>query len=175
MCEPVTIASLALTAATTAYTTYQQKVNADAQEKYQKELHKFNSQVATENALRNYAALQRRQVQEREAAAIDIQQIAAQSTAAQGTARAAAATAGTAGLSVEALVADFERDELAFQDQVRRTSTFRDEQFRLEAEGVRAGLQGQILSTLPQPVQQPDFVGAALRIGASSVSILSNR
>jgi len=172
MCEPATLMaiSIGITVASTAATLAQQQQNVEAQEDFQKETHKFNSEVATQNAIRNYTALQRRQVQERQKAAIDIQTVARTSAAAQGTARAQAAESGTAGLSVEALINDFEREELEFQTQTIRTGQFRDAQFRDEAQGVRAGLQGQILSTLPAPVQQPDFIGAGLRIAGSSLN-----
>lgn len=169
MCDPTFIAFAVLSTASTLYGTAQARANADAQVKYQQNIYEANKQIATNAALANYASLQRRRIQEHEAASQAINQVVVESKKAQGTARVAAGESGASGLSVDALLADFHRQELNYQSGVIRQQGFSDLQLQDEAEAVRNQTQGRILSALPQPVAKPDFFGAALRIGTDLI------
>lgn len=167
MCDFTTYA--VLTIASTMYSTIQADANAEAQEDYQNALYKQNALLANQSAVSQYAELARRQVQEQAAAAQGVAEVQRRSREATGTARVSAGEAGVAGISVDALQADFARQELQYQTSVIVNQRFRNQQFKAEGEGIQSQAQGRILSALPQPVAKPDFFGAALRIGGDLV------
>lgn len=159
------IAYAALSTAGTLYSTSQQQSNADAQAKYQEQVYKANADIANRAAIQNYAALNQREIEQRAAAAQAIGQVSAQAKQAAGTARVAAGEAGVGGVSVDALLGDFERQQLAYTSSTLRNEKFAALQLASEKDAIHSQTEGRILSALPQPVQKPDFFGAALRIG----------
>lgn len=175
MCEPVTLFAISagLSAVSGVVNYGQQKDNAEAQQKWQEQLHKTNTEVATSNALTQYAALQRRELEERAAAAQGVEQVSREALQATGRARAGAAAGGVGGLSVDSLMSDFQRQELDYQTSVIRNQGFREQQFAAEAEGIKNQAYGQILSSSPQPVAKPDFFGTLLQIGGDTLGAYS--
>lgn len=169
MCDPLTIAFIAVSAAGTLYSTDQARKNADAASDYQNAVYKRNAELADDAALAAYSSLQRRQLEEREAAGQGIEQVKRQALQAAGAARVSAGEAGVGGLNIDALLGDFARQELEYQTSVIRNQAFRSAQFGQEYEAIRGQQAGRILSALPQPVAKPDFFGAALRIGADAL------
>jgi phage terminase large subunit GpA-like protein len=95
--------------------TIQQQQQASQEKAYQEDVQKAKQAAA----LDAYAQLKIREHQEREAAAADIARLTAQARAASGAARLQAVESGTLGGSVEALLADFARQELTGLHSIR--------------------------------------------------------
>lgn len=160
---------LALTAVSTVVGVATQSANAKAQEKYQNAQFKATKEAATANAITQYNALQVRQQQETAAAAQAIDQSSMRAAQAAGTARVTAGETGTGGASMDALLNEYRRQELGFAQTTIRNQTWQNAQIQLNMEGIRANQQAQIASAVPRPVEQPDYIGAALRIGAGAL------
>lgn len=135
-----------------------QAISGHQQEIAQKRLFNANRKVANASAINQYQAILDRQRQEAAAAAQGIQKAASGARKTIASARVAAGEAGVAGLSVDALVGDFERTESEYQRSVIRNKAFVDTQLTSQLEAVRLGQQGQILSALPGGVPQPNYL-----------------
>lgn len=107
MCDPVTITALAVASA--GATIAQQQHAANEQNRYQK----FVYGERKEAALETFNQLREREFQERAKAAQDIRRVTSQARMAQAQAKVSALEGGAAGGSVNALLAQFERGELA--------------------------------------------------------------
>jgi hypothetical protein len=142
-------------------------------QQHQKNVFEANKEIADENALRDYAALQDRQLQEQAKAGEAIRSSSAGAREASATARASAGAAGVAGASVEGLLADFERAELGHRRSVVRNQEFLATQFQREGEAVRSGQRAQILSAMPGPA--PDYLGMALNTYGNVLKINYNK
>ena len=81
------------------------------------------------------------------------------------TVRVSAGEAGVGGKAVTDIMQDFERRQLEYTYTKGRSQEFREVALGEQMKAVRAGQQGRILSMLPEPVQEPSLIGAALRIG----------
>ncbi len=172
MCEPTTIAlaGLAISAASTATGFIGAQQQADAQEEYnafQQEQTRLNAEAAYAN---DFNAEQARLSQEAAADSREIQEAQIDAAKARATARTAAGEAGVSGLSVDALIADFNRSEARFRDATRQQQEFDTLASRDRLRQADARKQSRINSAVPQPVQRPSFLGAALRIGGAGVS-----
>lgn len=157
---------LALTTLSVGVGVAQQAANARAQEKYQNQQYKAVKEAATANAINQYNALLTRQQQETAAAAQAIDLSSRRAEAAASSARVTAGETGTGGASVAALLNDYRRQELGFAETTIRNQTWQNAQIKLNMEGIRSNQQQAIISAMPKPVQQPDYLGAVLRIGA---------
>lgn len=160
---------LALTAVSAIAGVATQRANAKAQEKYQNAQFKATKEAATANAITQYNALQVRQQQETAAAAQAIDQSSMRAAQAASTARVTAGETGTGGASMDALLNEYRRQELGFAQTTIRNQTWQNAQIQLNMEGIRANQQAQIAAAVPKPVEQPDYIGAALRIGAGAL------
>lgn len=164
MCSGPAIAQLLVAAASTAATVQQQRINQKAQERFQQDLFDENERIAQGAFVTQVSQIQKRQLEESEAAAQAIEQNARRAIQAKGTAKVATGEAGGFGLSYEALVSDFALQEKEFSSAVIRNTVFSQQQSRLDLEAARAGFQGRVLQFLPQPVPRPDYLGASLRL-----------
>jgi hypothetical protein len=171
MCDPVTISVVAGSALNLG----QQIVGANSQEKFQDQQFKTNKRLADQNALAAYESLTQRQVQENAKATDAVMKASRASREALSTSRVSAGESGVAGLSVDALQADFERSELDYQNTVTRNREFLDSQFKGELEAIRAGQEGRILQGVGAPIRQPDYANAFIRGFSSVLSVNSNK
>ena len=103
--------------------------------------------------------------QEREAAGQEIREVSRQSRRAQATGSVSAGEAGVTGKSVDAMLDDFERQELMYQTNVKRNQEWREDNVADQLEAIRIGTQGRIENLQFMPAHRPSFLGAALRIG----------
>ena len=163
MCDPAT----AMMVAGTAAQYYGQEQQAKSQDA-------FNSQrqaLGTERALQNYrlqtSQAYKRIQQEREATGQEIREVSRQSRRAQSTGAVSAGEAGVTGKSVDAMLDDFERQELMYQTDLKRNQEWKEENIADQLEAVRIGTQGHIEDLQFMPAQRPSFLGAALRIGGT--------
>lgn len=174
------VTAIVVAVASAAATYYQQEQAAQAQQRYQKglveaqdEAIKQNAALANEAYIRQTKALQEQQRERDESRALQEQQVSASAEAARATAQVAAGEAGVAGLSVNALIDDFTRQEAQYRFASKVSQGYEHDQTRSELEGLRAEAEGRIVTMKPyqpQPVQFPSLAGAALRAGSDSVS-----
>lgn len=160
---------LAITTLSAGIGVAQQAANARAMSKYQNQQYKATKEAATANAINQYNALLTRQQQETASAAEAIEMSSRRAEAAASTARVTAGESGAAGGSVAALLNDFRRQELGFAQTTIRNQTWQNAQIKLNMEGIRSNQQAAIVSAMPKPVEQPDYLGAMLRIGAGAL------
>ena len=80
------------------------------------------------------------------------------------TARTASGEAGVAGLSIDALLRDFNASESRFREGLKDNLVISREQSKSRLKGLAANAASRIAAATPQPVPMPSFLGAALRI-----------
>lgn len=117
---------------------------------------RINNRLARDNALGQYADLAQRQTEEREAAAASIDDTARRAAEARASARVAAGEAGVAGASVDALLADYARQEFDFQVRIQRNTENLDRRLDREREGIAARERSFQLYNLP--IAKPNFL-----------------
>lgn len=163
---------------------YQQSQQTKATEKYQQSMADARDQQIEENyalsvasANSQYRQLQDRQQQEADAAAQKVQEGNLQGAKARSTALVAAGEAGVSGLSVNNLINDFMAQEARYRNSVTTNLGYANQQVEAQKQGVYAEAQGRVNSVTPymkEPVAQPNYVGAALRVGGSATSAYSS-
>jgi hypothetical protein len=161
MCDPSTALMVAGTA--TQFVGQQQQASS------QNAMNRQRQELGTERALQNYrlqtSQAYKRMQQEREATGQEIREVARQSRRAQATGTVSAGEAGVTGKSVDAMLDDFERQELMYQTNIKRNQEWREDNTKDQLEAIRIGTQGRVEDLQFMPAQRPSFLGAALRIG----------
>jgi len=189
ICEPSTIAivasvaSVAIAAAGTGVSLYAQDQQADAEATYQKRLAdarnteiEENFRLAVASAQNQDKALQARAVQEGEAATEEKMRNAREAAKAVATARVAAGEGGVSGTSVNALLNDFMAQEARYRHSANVNLEYARDSIEYEQEANDVVTKGRVASVKPfkpSPVQQPNYVGAALRIAGSGLDAYS--
>lgn len=123
MCGPAAIA-----VAATAANAYQQQQQANAENEYEQLLYGQRQ----EEAINAYAQLNARELQEREAAAGDIQRVTRQARQAAGAAQLQALEGGVRGRSVDFLLQSFANDRLAAVETIERNLSFTEQQLQAQ-------------------------------------------
>ena len=158
---------ITMSVATTAVSFMGQQQQANAQNA----MAARRQELGTARALENYANQSRqardRQLQEREAAAQEINTVHREARRRTATAQVAAGEGGVTGASLTHLMNDFHRKDLEFATNVNRNLQFREANIEDQLESIRSGTQGQIENLMYMPTPQPSFLGAGLRIGSS--------
>lgn len=181
MCEPITaamtasqmfMASLAVTGITQAVNYVGQKNMAEAQ---------YEAQVANNEALRNAAIsdmvqksgdLNVRQQQETASAALNINN---QKQAARRAAATAQATSESAGLSFDALMADYDQQYLNYADAQMQQLGFNVEQIQRTRESITAQTESRINGGWSRkPVTQPSLGLTLMEVGAQGLNSYGN-
>ena len=192
MCEPISataaavLSGLAIVTSTVSgivgYMGQQQQANQQAayqaalvqqrnQQIYQ------NQRLAQESYLQQAQQVNLRQQQEGEKASQAIQSTQVDALQAKATARVAAGESGVSGLSVENLLADFDRQNAIYRGSVRRNLEFSRQQSQEDIKGLRAQAEGryqEIQPYLPEPIARPSFLGTALSIGTNAFTQTSS-
>ena len=174
MCEPISAAaiakiSLASTIASTGLSLMAQRNQAKMQAASQR------AAAQRENArYRREATAQRlKEGQEDLALTREIQESTAKARAARSTATVAAGEAGISGLSVDALLDDYTRQEADYRfslsEQNRLTGV--NNQLALDEMGFRSQAN-QI--RINQPIKKPDYLGSMVNLAGSGMQIYSN-
>jgi len=158
--------SLAISTATHGLQYVGQRSAARASERAAKE----TARRSRENLLRQQEAINRRTLQERAADTQELTRSAIERAQAQSRARAAAASAGTSGRSVEALLADYDRQAARFSDAIVSSQRFREEQAEAAKLGMRSDHLDRIAQARSQIVRRPSFLGTTLRIGGDAIA-----
>lgn len=159
----IPIITLVISAAATAY-------SVDAQNKSVKAENKVR-EIGAESARQSFrdqaSDMNLRVQQEQEAAVNAKMENAKRAAEARGTARAASGQAGVAGLSVDALMADFYRQEGTYRAVTDSNLSASIEQSQRELKGLRSTAQSREASLRPEAV--PGYLGAGLRIAGQGV------
>jgi len=142
----------------------------------QNETIRQNSALANAAYINDSKQLQNRQAEEAAAAAAREHGVGIEAEKTKSTAITAAGEAGVSGLSVNALLTDYTRQEVDYRFQSQTQLENQRKQTEAELTGEQYVAQGRVDSVKPymaQPVAYPSLLGAALRVGADSASIYS--
>jgi hypothetical protein len=158
----------ALFAASTLATFVQQSQLVGAQQDAQEQNQRLTNELATEDAIRGYNQNNIRLSQERRAGAQEIQAIVHRARKAAGTAITASAKGGVAGEAIRGLLVDYERKATTFRTGVQANLEAKEQQLGAAQAGLRGTLRSRQLSAVPDVIQKPHFLNAALRLGAGT-------
>lgn len=168
MCPPVmaTLAAAspyitAATAAVTAVTGYQ---GAKTQARYQEQLG-VNANIA---ASQQATQANLREVQARASEALKLSDKLRESRRAEAVAVAAAGEAGVGGLSVDNLIANFERNRSRYRDISEQQDTFRQQELSFQKDNINATRDSR-LAEARRPIDN-SYIGQALSIAGSAGS-----
>ena len=172
MCDPASmaIASFTMAAASTGAGYMGQQQQAESQDAFNRQRQAVGTQRSLENYFNQTRQVRSRQIQEREAAANEINEVYREARKRISTALVAGAESGVAGGSLQDLLNNFQRQQLEFGTNVRRNLEFREDNIEDQLESVRLGAQANIENLQFMPSARPSFLGAALRIGAAGLS-----
>ena len=173
MCEPTSITaatmmkiSLATTVASTAMSMMAQQQAARNQAASQKAASKREN----ERYLREASAMRLKEAQEDLVMTRDIQESQKKATAARSTAMVSAGESGVSGLSVDALMDDYTRQEadvrFSLAEQNRLTGI--NNQLQLTEAGFR---NSNNLIKINKPIQQPNYLGSMVNLAGSTMTI----
>jgi hypothetical protein len=181
----IAIAGVAVSAASAGAGLYMQSEQAAEQSDYQRRLMQAreseiaeNYRLSLESMNVQNRALQERSVQEGEAASMEQQRNAREAAKAVSTARVAAGEGGVSGRSVNALMSDFIAQEARYRESLNTNLDFARDSIDYEMESNKLIAQGRssaIKLYQPAKIDQPSYLGAALKIGGAGMEAYSNR
>lgn len=164
MCN-LALAGLALGAGSAGASFLGQRQQAKQQMAYQRQA----SIAEQKRAPQEQMSIRMRQGQEQEATAREVNEITNKAREASATALVSAGESGVSGLSVDALLNDYSRQEAAYRMGITRQQEMKDVQtgLALTDAGFRT-VNNQI--GINRPVSKPSFLEGALSIGSSGLS-----
>ncbi len=164
MCS-IALAGLALGAGSAGASFLGQRQQAKQQIEYQKKA----SAAERKRAKQEQLSIRMRQGQEQEATAREVNEITNKAREASATAMVSAGESGVSGLSVDALLNDYSRQEAAYRMGITRQQEMKDVQtgLALTDAGFRT-VNNQI--GINRPVSKPSFLEGALSIGSGAIS-----
>lgn len=164
MCS-IALAGLALGAGSAGASFIGQRQQAKQQMAYQKQA----SIAEQKRAQQEQTSIRMRQGQETEATAREINEMSKKAREAVSTAKVSAGEAGVSGLSVDALLTDYENQSLAYNMGITRQQEMKDVQAGLAMTdaGFRT-VNNQI--GINRPVSRPSFLEGALSVASSGLS-----
>lgn len=140
---------------------------ARAQNRFGKAQYAANKEEAIKAMVESFKGGQTRISQERVSTAQALQELTRQAAEARGTVKAQSST--VSGNSVDALIDDYTRQE-AIREEVLSTNLANTETEIIQGfDVIRSNTESRIRSGIPQPVQQPSFLNAAIQIGSSAL------
>lgn len=163
MCDPLSLIGFGI-AATSQVVNHQGQVAAAEQ---QNQLYRENAARANQNARDQMFQTQQRMLQEQEAAAAEKIDNTREARAAKATASAAAGEAGVTGLSVDALLREFDGRAAEANDRIDQNTEWSMTQLNNEMKGIRANTEDRINSV--QRAAKPSFWDAGLRIAGAGL------
>lgn len=163
MCDPLSMIGFTIGAASQVVS-YQGQAAAAEQ---QNQLYRDNAARANQNARDQMFQTQQRMLQEQEAAAAEKIDNTREARAAKATASAAAGEAGVTGLSVDALLREFDGRAAEANDRIDQNTEWSMTQLNNEMKGIRANTEDRINSV--QRAAKPSFWDAGLRIAGAGL------
>lgn len=170
MCSIPVAAALIVGAAQTGYQYYGEKQQAKSQARFQEAAAKEGQELAKESFQNQQTDIQNRAQEQSEADAQQVGQVKKEAAQARSQARVASGEAGVAGLSVDALLADFSNQEAESLGTIKRNTFFRKRQLQQEQLGLRAQGMNQLASTRFAPIRGPSSIGAGLSIAGQGLT-----
>ena len=166
-------AALAISAATAVATPIMQYQQQNSVAEQQRKVYEYNEQIADNNLMQQYSAISRRQQEESKKFAQEMNIISRRGAEARSTALVSAVEGGVSGLSVDALMGNYYRQQAEYlqttQDQMR-ANLFQLEQ---QKEQARYGYQGNVLSMLPSS-PGGSLAGLGLGIAGGAAGLYSD-
>ena len=145
-----------------------QRQMANAQEEVQRR----SSAAERQRYLNEVSSMRVQQRQEQIAAAQRIQESTRKAREARATARVSAGEAGVSGLSVDALINDLTREEASYRFATNQQTQMNDVNRTLQLRDAGLGFQNNLLR-INRPIEQPDYLGAALSGAQTGMSTYS--
>lgn len=145
----------------------QDKASKDAV-KYSEELSEVVGEAAVADAVAKFSSLQTRGVEERRRASQQISSISRQARQAQGSIRSQAGASGVQGSSLDALVRDFEAQELTRIEVVERDLEATEGQLSRQSDAVEAESRARIFNAQGGPVARPSIFAALFQIAGAA-------
>ena len=172
MCTPSTIAlaSFATSAASSGLGFVAQQQAASAQADYQNQMAVATNQAANAAYQNQIAQEQARMQQEKAAASQQVDQANRDARKAAATARVASAEAGVSGLSVDSLLADFDRQRASNVQTTQTNYLWSLIQSQENMAAYRANAQSRIASSRPSPVAGPSLLATGLDIAGAGLN-----
>lgn len=168
MCEPATIAAAAIAAVSALAQAKAQNDSVKAQNVFEQNRFEQAKTNAEANFFAQAAQANLRIQQEAEATSDQIQETNRQKAQARAQAVVSAGEAGVSGLSVDALLADFERSAARNNETARRNLEFIQQQTEQDVKGLQAAAANQQIAVLPNiRGGQPGLV-TALKVGSAA-------
>ena len=165
MCAPLPIIAAAVQVAAAGAQYAGQRKQAKQQAQYQAQA----SEAERQRALQEQRSVRMRQAQEQEATNRELADVALKSREALATATVSAGESGVAGLSVDALLDDYTRQEASYRMGIGRQQEMKDLQTGLAL--TDAGYRSQSnLININRPINKPSFLTAALDAGSRGLS-----
>ncbi len=166
MCDPVTATMVVMSTA-------QAGMSIKAQTEAAKQQANAQSAASERESIRfrqEMTARRIKEAQDNKIAANEVQNIVEKTRKAKATARVSASEAGVTGQSVQQLLDDFERQEaqamfaISEQQSMGRVNTMLQDQNAIFGSVNKLG-------QINQPIEQPDYLGAAMNLAGSAMSI----
>ena len=139
-----------------------QSAYAKARQQLENEMSARNYELARKTAIENYRSLDDRELQAGARISEQIREITRQGTEAKARVSVAAARANVTGRSVDELVNQFEQRQLEYVKTAMTNKQYQRAQIEAEKRGAQITLEGRLLQSAPDLVQQPNFFAAAL-------------
>lgn len=167
MCNPLPEAiGLGVAQAGSQFIGQRQMANAKA------EVQRRASAAERQRYLNEVSSMRVQQRQEQIAAAQRIQESTRKAREARATARVSAGEAGVSGLSVDALINDLTREEASYRFATNKQTQMNDVNRTLQLRDAGLGFQNNLLR-INRPIEQPDYLGAALSGAQTGMSTYS--
>lgn len=163
MCDPLSMIGFAVSAASSAVG-YAGQVSAANE---QNRIYAENATRANQNAKDQMFQTQQRMIQEQSAAADEKIDVQREARAAKATAFTAAGESGVSGLSVDALLSEFDGRAAEYEDRVDQNTEWTMNQLNNEMKGIQSNAEDRINSV--QRAAKPSFFDAGLRIGGAGL------
>jgi len=148
----------------------QQRSQAEAQAEHQQNVYERNKQQAMQARNQKTQQENLRIQQEREAANQKMAQQSREADQARARARVSAAESGVSGNSVDQLLADFTRQEGEYMSALNTNFENSQQQSEVRREMYKNEQEARITNAQPDPINEPNLLAGALRIGSSGYS-----
>lgn len=175
MCEPITTMaiaskiSLGISAAQTVMSLTAQRQQAKAQQASQKAA----SIRENKRYQREASAARLKEAQEDLVLANEIQEGAKKSKAALATAMVSAGESGVSGLSVDALMNDYTRQEADYRFSMTEQNRLQGINNQLQFDEMLYRNENNLIK-INQPIKQPDYLGSMVNLAGSGMQIYGN-
>ena len=166
MCDPVTATMVVMSTA-------QAGMSIKAQTEAAKQQASAQSAASERESIRfrqEMTARRIKEAQDNKIAANEVQNIVEKTRKAKATARVSASEAGVTGQSVQQLLDDFERQEAQAMFAINEQQSMGQVNTMLQDQNAIFGSANK-LGQINQPIEQPDYLGAAMNLAGSAMSI----